>query len=446
MSKSMRKKEDTILMIASGMKRKKKEFMKYNANNVYLNYGLLGLATILYNKGYVGVRMFQGDDKSTENLIEDIYNEGIEINSLTYPVFISIPSFFAITWAEEFISEIKKIKKDIKVIVGGRWTVDNNLEWIKQRLPLVDFVCRGCPDEYIEDILEPSNWEKYVEPGEAKSAFENFNYELLFQYKKYQPSIEICRGCGNGCAFCLEGKYRLTKRKSALSVIKEAESVCKLYEDDHLNFYFEASIFNPTLEWAKEFKKYYDEYGMKFKWRFETRVDVINLEVLDILAGAGLKVIDLGLESASPRQLERMEKTKDAEKYLKKAEALLDKAFDCDIWCKLNILLYVGETKETLNETLEWLGGKKYKGLSVNPFILYLNGEGIIGFIDKIKEIAQIEVDEEELNEKGYLFIDLSNEITSDEAKKISRDIEEKYMSREDYMDLKRICYMERKN
>lgn len=431
-------------MIASGMKQKKKEFMNEDTENLYLNYGLLGLATLLYDKGYRGVRMFQGDFKSVRELLQDISDDGIDVMSLSYPIFLSVPSFFALSWAEEFINEIKKKKHNIQIIVGGRWTVDNNLKWIKNKLPLVDYISRGCPDEYIEELLDSNNWKKYEKPGEAKEVFAKFNYKLLYEYKKYQPSIEICRGCGKGCAFCLEGKYRQTKVKSPSEVIKEAKEVCKLYEDNELNFYFQASIFNPTLQWAEEFKMKYNEYQMNFKWRFETRVDTIKTDVIEILAQAGLKVMDLGLESASVKQLERMEKTKDTSKYLQKAQELLEKANECNIWCKLNILLYAGETEETIGETLEWLKRNKFKGLSVNPFILYLNGEGTKEFVSKIKKITKMDVDIKKLYENGYLFIDLSNEITSKIAKDKSKQIAESCMRNQDYLDLKSVCYTKR--
>ncbi len=418
--------------------------MNEDTENLYLNYGLLGLATLLNDKGYNGVRMFQGDFKSVKELLQDISDDGIDIMLLSYPVFLSIPSFFALSWAEEFINEIKKKKHNIQIIVGGRWIVDNNLHWIKRKLPSIDFVSRGCPDEYIEELLDANNWKKYEEPGEAKEVFTKFNYKLLFEYKKYQPSIEICRGCGNGCAFCLEGKYKQTKVKSPLEVIKEIKEVCKLYEDNELNFYFQASIFNPTLKWAKEFKMKYGELHMKFKWRFETRVDIINPNVIEVLAQAGLKVIDLGLESASVTQLERMEKTKNPSQYLQKAQKLLEKASECNVWCKLNILLYAGETEETIKETLEWLKKNKYKGVSVNPFILYLNGEGTKKFIDKIKKITKKDIDIKKLYENGYLFIDLSNEITSEDAKDKSKQIAENCMKKQDYLELKSVCYTKR--
>lgn len=41
---------ETILMIASGMKQKKKPFLNNSVESIYLNYGLLGLGSVLYPK------------------------------------------------------------------------------------------------------------------------------------------------------------------------------------------------------------------------------------------------------------------------------------------------------------------------------------------------------------------------------------------------------------
>lgn len=71
--------------------------MNEDTENLYLNYGLLGLASLLYEKGFHGVRMFQGDFKEIEELLQEIHDDGIDVQSLEYPVFLSIPSFFALS-------------------------------------------------------------------------------------------------------------------------------------------------------------------------------------------------------------------------------------------------------------------------------------------------------------------------------------------------------------
>jgi hypothetical protein len=437
---------DTILMIASGMKKSKKPFIKGSVENVYLNYGLLGLGSILYDKGYKNVKMFQGDNKGIQEILNEIESVGVDIKSIEYPVFISVPSFFSVSWAIEFINSLKYIKPNMKVILGGRWVIDQNLEWCKKKFTNVDFFSLGCSDDTVDMLLEFSNWSKYQDVQISQKPFSRFHFNILNNFREYQPVIEICRGCGRGCEFCLERNYPVSKIKSAEEVILEAKSISEIYGAEDLNFYFQASIFNPSVAWSKEFMDLYKKHNMKFKWRFETRVDTISLESLVILAEAGLKVIDLGLESASVDQITRMGKSKDPIEYLDRADKLLHKMYELGIWSKINLLLYVGETNKTLDETISWLEGRKkcVKGVSVNPVIVYLNGNQTHDFVNYITKETGIEVDKAGLEECGYSFINLSHEIGIDKSQELTNMLMERFMTREDYLMLKNVCYTRR--
>lgn len=433
-------------MIASGMKKSKKPFIKNSVENIYLNYGLLGLGSILYDKGYTKVKMFQGDSKTIQEMFDEIASTEVDIKEIKYPVFISVPSFFAISWAIEFINEIKSKSPNIKIILGGRWVLDQNLDWCKKIFTNVDFFSLGCSDEIIDMLLEPNNWSRYQSVQISKKPFSRFHFNILNNFKEYQPVIEICRGCGRGCEFCLEKHYPVSIIKSAEEVILEAKSISEIYGTDDLNFYFQASIFNPSVTWSKEFLDLYKKYNMKFHWRFETRVDTISLESLEILVEAGLKVIDLGLESASVHQIERMGKSKNPKKYLARADKLLHKMYELGIWSKINLLLYVGETNKTINETIVWLEERReyIKGVSVNPIIVYLNGNQTQDFIKYIDEETLIEVNRENLDKFGYTFISLSKEIDIVKSQEITNMLVKKFMTNEDYLMLKNVCYTRR--
>lgn len=280
----------------------------------------------------------------------------------------------------------------------------------------------------------------------TKEAFSELNYKLLYNYKDYQPSIEICRGCGNKCDFCLEKDYPVGSIKPPRDVIEEAEKICSIYKTQNLNFYFQASIFNPSIDWAYEFRNLYKEKEMKFKWRFETRVDSINLQSINILSEAGLKVVDLGLETASITQIKRMNKACDPVQYLKKADLLLKQLHKNNIWAKLNIMLYLAENIETIRETELWLDERKeyIKGVSVNPFILYLNGNNQKKYYKFIEEVTNKHIDFNYFNKHGYTYIDLSEQFTIEYSKKVSKEIADRYMSQKDYLDLKQFSYTKR--
>jgi len=181
-------------------------------------------------------------------------------------------------------SDINKIK----IICGGRWVIDRNYDWIKNKMLKVDFFSTGCPDENIHEILNFENWYKYKSRCTGK-AFSQLDYTLLNNFSNYQPSIEVARGCGFKCDFCLEKEYPYIDNsiKTPAEVIIEANKICTLYMKKDLNFYFEASIFNPTQNWAEDFSENYKKTNSQFSWRFNSRVDTLNEKSIKILAYSG---------------------------------------------------------------------------------------------------------------------------------------------------------------
>ena len=90
--------EETILAIAAGLILPKKDFKILSKRNQYLNYSLLGLATILSKKYRVIV--FQGDFIEPSQFIE-LLHKNYDLANLRYPVLLSIPSYYALPWCKE---------------------------------------------------------------------------------------------------------------------------------------------------------------------------------------------------------------------------------------------------------------------------------------------------------------------------------------------------------
>jgi sulfatase maturation enzyme AslB (radical SAM superfamily) len=432
-----------VICVAAGMYQKKNSYKEYDTESLYLNYGLLGLATNLYDKGYK-VRMFQGDSNSPEEVWDKIISE-VDISGST-TLFISIPSFYNVKWAADFVRIFRTCYSANSIIAGGRWVVDKNLQWIKDKISEVDFFIKGCPDDIVEEFLDKANWKKYIGICQYNNPFSHLNYTVLADFKRYQPIIEVSRGCSGGCYFCMESQYKACHPKTPVAVLKEVEDICRVYETENLNFYFEGAIFSPGVEWAEDFLREYKKRKMKFHFRMQSRVDTLNPDVLPLLAEAGLKVVDIGLESASPTQLMRMGKTIKPEIYLERAERLLEKAEKCNVWCKINVLLYPGETETTLDETRYWLRKMKncFKGISCNPLMVYLNGEDTWSYVDELEKVSGLPVDRDLLIKQGYTKVDLSPTLNKEFICEIVNDLYSEFMTYDDYMELKQMTYTPR--
>jgi len=422
---------------------KKKE---HQVSHLYLNYGFLGLATLIKNSGN-NVSFYQGELFSPMDLIDYLVKHYHNIDEKI--IFISIPSFFAVTWGREFIQLVRK-KLNSKIIMGGRWVLSNK-KWALKEYADVDVIVNGQAEGIIEDLLVGKNNVKkpfYIDAASTKGmgVFKEFDYQLLYDFKKFSPCIEISRGCGYGCEFCADKDVPLTALKAPEGIINEILDVNNVYGEDDLKFYFQASIFYPTKAWIEEFHKLFVQSKLKSQWRCETRADInLKEENIKLLSLSGLKVIDIGLESGSPIQLKRMQKTNKAKNYLDKAHELMRHCHKYGIWVKVNILLYPGETYNTINETIKFLeSNKKYiKGLSVYPTLIYGSDQHALNFLSEIDKYGASALNGR-IEETGITYLNLSSEITFEDAKLLSVNIPKLFMTQEDYFDLKSFSYFPR--
>jgi len=348
----------------------------------------------------------------------------------------------------------KRRSPESRAIVGGRWVVGNDGAWIRARLPGVDLVVYGTADQRIESIVSSTDWRgiRGTDAGPAGAEpsicqFIQLDYALDQDFPDFQPSIEVSRGCGMGCRFCEERLAPLGKIRAADDVVSSVAAAFDIYGTTSINFYFEASFFLATERWAAQLAEASRKSGLKFAWRCETRVDALTTPALRRLAEAGLRVVDLGLESASPRQLLRMKKSGNPQLYLRRASELLRQCRDNGIWAKVNVLLYPGETPETLAETTDWLDKHRecIKGVSVAPIVVYGHGEEARLNLEELALHGASAVDPASLESNGVTHLHLSSSIDYESSWTLSRLLSQMFMTHRDYYDLKKFSYFSRR-
>ena len=97
-----------IIAVSAGQYEYKKETDFIKKHIRYLNYGLLGLVTMIKEQLGLDAIMLQGDNYSPEELIEKIQNEKIDISKDCECFMISVPSNYSITWCAELCKIIKE--------------------------------------------------------------------------------------------------------------------------------------------------------------------------------------------------------------------------------------------------------------------------------------------------------------------------------------------------
>jgi hypothetical protein len=440
-----------VLFISSGLLAPKKADHVLARKHRYLNYGLLTLATLLHEQGYP-VRLFHGGFACPEALADYVLAEYPDCGG--YPVFLSLPSCFAIGWAQRFSRRVRSLCPNARIIVGGRWVVGEDGAWIRARLPEANLVVYGTAEERVSDLLNVQRWpsvphtDRSLLPGAPIGwhGHVDLEYELVDNFSEFTPSIEVSRGCGMGCSFCEEREAKLTTLRPADNVARAMHNAVRLYGDPVLRFYLEASWFTPTASWAREFAQQYARNDLKTLWRCETRVDSLQAAILPDLAQAGLRVVDLGLESASGRQLIGMNKTRDVVRYLQRASDLLYRCYDLGIWAKVNVMLYAGETEETISQSREWLDRhrKCIKGVSVGAVTVYGHDLEAHRYLTELSALGASPVDSSSIDRDGYAHLHLSREIDHDRVEVVATEIARDLMSDRDYYDLKVFSYLPR--
>ena len=340
---------NTVVFVSAGMLVPKKRDHALARRQLYLNYGALSLATALQLQGHE-TQLVHGEHETPEETLSQMHEMGLFPSR--YPVMLSIPSFYTLAWAQQFCRLVKHTDPEASIIVGGRWVVGPDPDWLKGLLPEADHLVEGMAETLIGNLLTSNpDLRRLAAPTPGFT----LNHLLVRDYLRYQPSVEASRGCGMGCKFCEERDIKLEPLRDANAIAHSMALVQEQYDGAEIHPYLQASMFAANLGWSERLAAAVRDLGLSIQWRTETRVDAMKPQAVAVLAKAGLSVIDLGLETASPAQIIAMQKARNPDRYLASASRLLAACRENGVKVKVNVLLYAGETVQTFEETRSWL-------------------------------------------------------------------------------------------
>lgn len=143
-------------------------------------------------------------------------------------------------------------------------------------------------------------------------------WHLLPSFKKYSfnPSAYLrkphciviaSRGCPYSCIFCHVSRFRSKVRfRSAKNVVDELEILTKKFGIKEVRFGDE--LFAVNKEWAAQICSEIRARKLDIVWTCEARADTMTPEFARILKEGGCWQVTMGVESGSPRILQRIKK------------------------------------------------------------------------------------------------------------------------------------------
>lgn len=285
--------------------------------------GIASLAAFLRERKHISKIIDLAIDKKDLTNVCKEFNPDYVGFSVTTPL---------LSEANILAKKLKETFPDLKIIFGGPHPSTDIEGVLKQ--DFVDFIVFGEGELTLAELLESKPLSEikgmaYKEgreirinpPRELIKDLDSLPipaYDLLNIYKYpdhplsiSRPNISIItsRGCPFGCTYCNKSVFGRTFRKmSYKKVVDQMEYLINRYGIKE--FQIVDDVFTIDKERVKNICKEILRRELKIKWMTPNgvRADSLDLDTLKIMKQAGCHYLYLGIESGSPKILERIKK------------------------------------------------------------------------------------------------------------------------------------------
>lgn len=189
------------------------------------------------------------------------------------------------------------------------------------------------------DTLPIPNWTPF--------AFENFRYAMLSHGGTTLP-IQGSRGCSFGCGYCPFRATSTYRERSVDSVVAEIRTQRQKYRANA--FAFRDPLFNLNRDRVLALAEGIAPLGINFS--AEMRADRLDDALLQALKRAGLRSLELGIESVDREMLKREKRSPAAEG---KVEEVIQSAHRLGIRVIGNFMMGLPDDRpENVRKTVQW--------------------------------------------------------------------------------------------
>jgi len=277
-------------------------------------------------------------EKGIEVKVIDAFIEGYDLPELTYNILKEFPDFVCFSsmtcQIKNVIAVSKELKRNasaLKIIVGGPH-ISSTLAQMFSFSEHINFLVYGEGEETIHKLISGASLEKIdgiiykkedrIIVNKPSSPIENLD-ELPFPnldmvdigkydsyYAKSLPltSLMASRGCCFNCNFCdsyaTHGK--IIRFRTPENIVDEIERNYKKYNIKQVMI--KDSTFTVNKKWVKDICLEIKKRDLDINWTCNTRADMVDMELLDIMKRSGCYMILFGLESGVQEILDKMHK------------------------------------------------------------------------------------------------------------------------------------------
>ncbi|MCX8151202.1 MAG: cobalamin-dependent protein [Candidatus Bathyarchaeota archaeon] len=283
-----------------------------------------------------------------------LYNSAKELITIAkqiYPNAITLMGGSHVTfWDQNALRECPEL--DVVVRREGETTFVELLQKIQHKKPLNDVLgitYRGSDGAIIRNEDRP-----YIHDLDSLPfpAYHLLPLEAFHRMGKIIFPLTTSRGCVQWCDFCSTVRMfgRAYRTRSPKRVVDEMEFLHNKYGESQFTFYDDAFTVNRdhVLKLCQEIKA----RKLNVNWDCETRVDMVDQELLTVMRDAGCITVWFGVESGSEKILGKMnkkiklEETRQAFKTAQKVGLMTIASA---------VIGFPGETEETAWETINFI-------------------------------------------------------------------------------------------
>ena len=367
--------------------------------------GVLYMAALLRKQGLqVAILDAEGlklDLKTTTQIIDKENPEILGITATTPSIML----------AGAVAKEVKNRIPNIKIFLGGPHVTAMPLETIK-KFPEIDGCVLGDGELSFAKIVHNIQNGIEIERGVSGLVWRNNNkiltcpreyplenldslpfpaWDLLKGFPEiYRPSfhsyrrlpvanIITSRGCPYSCSFCDRSVFGRKVNKHSLGyIIEMIENLVKDFGIKEISIKDDTFTLssNRVIEFCRQLRK--RKIGLT--WSCNSRIDLVNDEMLREMKSAGCWLISYGIESGSPKMLKKMKKGISKEQIVKALKLTRKNGIVSKGFFMLGI---PGETVETMKETLNFIKKLPLDELNINFFTPFPGSEL---FLEAIQE------------------------------------------------------------